>query len=74
MLDNTLPANYESFLINRENLVLPIQIKLSKKPEIFRCIFFAIFESTLNFQFSENKSSLIGQVFPKLLTARDVLI
>ena len=29
---NTLTANYEYSRINRENLPLPIQIKLSKKP------------------------------------------
>ena len=40
---------------NRENLPLPIQIKLSKKPYIFCCIFFAFLESTLNFQCSEKK-------------------
>ena len=74
LLDNTLPANYEISLINRESLVLPVQIKLSKKPEIFWYISFAVFESTLNFQFCENKSILIGHVFQKLLTARDVLI
>ena len=69
-----MPGNYGYSLINRENLVLPIQIKLSKNREIFGEIFFAVFECRLNFQCSEKKSSLIGQVFPKLLSARDVLI
>ena len=32
MLVNTLTANYEYSRSNRENLPLPIQIKLSKKP------------------------------------------
>ena len=50
-----LTANYEYSRSNRENLPLPIQIKLSKKPEIFCCIFFAFLESTLNFQCSEKK-------------------
>ena len=70
---NMLTANCEYSRINRENLPLPIQIKLSKKPELF-AIFFAFLESRLNLQCSENKSSLIGQVFSKLLTPRDVLI
>ena len=32
LLDNRLPGNYEYFRGNRENLHLPIQIKLSEKP------------------------------------------
>ena len=32
LLDNTLTANYEYFQSNRENLHLPIEIKLSEKP------------------------------------------
>ena len=36
--------------------------------------FFAILESELNLQCFEKKMSLIGQVFPKLLTPRDVLV
>ena len=32
LLDNTLTANYEYSRINRENLPLPNQAKLSKKP------------------------------------------
>ena len=69
-----LTANYEYSRSNRENLQLPIQIKLSKKPPIFCCIFFPFLESTLIFQCSERKMSLIGQVFLKLLTPKDVLI
>ena len=74
LLDNTLAANCEYSRINRQNLLLPIQIKLSKKPEIFFQIFSAFFKSTLNLKRSEIKMSLIGQVFPNLLTPRDVLI
>ena len=74
LLDNRLPANCEYSRLNRENLPLQIQIKLSKKPEIFCCVFFAFSESTLNFQCSEKKMSLIGKAILKLLTLRDVLI
>ena len=48
LLVNTLTANYEYSRSNRENLPLPIQINLSKKPYIFCCIFFY-------FQCSEKK-------------------
>ena len=36
MLDNTLIPNYVYSRINRENLRLPTQIKLSKKPWTFQ--------------------------------------
>ena len=49
-------------------------MKLSKKPEIFCCIIFAFFKSTLNLQCFEKKPSLIGQVFLKLMIPRDVFI
>ena len=74
LLDNTLPANYEYSRINRENLPLPIQIKFSKKPEGFCCTFFAFLDSTVNFQCFEKSTSLIGQVFLKLMIPRDVHI
>ena len=35
LLDNTLAANYGYSRSNKENLPLPIQIKLSKKPSFF---------------------------------------
>ena len=40
LLESTLPASYDNSRINRENIPLPIQIKWSKEPEIFCCIFF----------------------------------
>ena len=67
-------ANYENSRSNGENLPSPIQIKLSKKPWTYCRIFFTFLVTTSNFQCSERKMSLIGQVFLKLLTPRDVLI
>ena len=63
---NTLTANYECSRSNRENLPLPIQIKLSKKPSTFCGTFFAVLEFPLNCQCSEKKnephSSSISEV------------
>ena len=70
---NTLTANYECSRIDRENLPLPIQMQLSKKPKNLCGVFFAFLESTLNFQCFEKRMSLIGQVFLKLLTPKYVL-
>ena len=49
---NTLTASYEYSRSNRENLPLPIQIKLSKKHKFFA----AFLESSLNFQCSKKKN------------------
>ena len=60
LFDKTLTANYEYFRSNRENLHLPIEIKLSEKPQKFCCTFFPFFGSKLNVPCSERKKSLIG--------------
>ena len=74
LLVNTLTANYESSRSSRESLQLQIQIRLSKKPSIFSGLFPKFLESTLNFQCSEIKMILIGQIFLKLLTPKNVLV
>ena len=58
-----------------ENLWLPIPMKFSQKLKTYCCFFIAFLESTLNFKhFEKNKKkNLIGQVFLKLLTLKDVL-
>ena len=52
---NTLTANYEYSVSNRENLPLPIQIQLFEKLKVFCCIFIAFLESTLSFERFEKK-------------------
>ena len=54
-LVNTLSANYEYSRSIRENLLLPNQIKLSKKPERFCCNVLNFLESKLNFEGFEKK-------------------
>ena len=49
-----LTANYEYYRI-RENLLLPIQIKLSKRPETFYGNVLNFLESQLNFRGFEKK-------------------
>ena len=66
---NTLTANYEYSRSNTYNLPLPVQMQLSEKLETF---FIAFLESALNFEHFEKKMSLMAQVFPKLLTLKDV--
>ena len=50
VLLNTLTADDEYSRHNRENLPLPIQVQLSKKPNIFFCFFIGFLESALNFE------------------------
>ena len=51
-----------------------VQMHLSQKPKIFSQFFSAFFESGLNFEDFQKKMTLIGYVFPKLSTIKDVLI
>ena len=75
LLDNTLTANYEYFQSNRENLHLPIEIKLSEKLSKFLRDFLPFLRSKLNLPCSEKKKkTFIGLVFLKLLSPKDVLI
>ena len=53
LIDNKLTVNYESSRTNRENLQLPIQIKLSENPAIFCQIFLSFLEFILNLKCSE---------------------
>ena len=50
-------ANDEYTCHNRENLLLELQMKLSKKRKTFCGHFIAFLESTLNFENFEKKSS-----------------
>ena len=54
-LIKTLVANYEYSCSNGENLPLPVQLQLSKKPKTFCCNVIAFFEPTLNFEHFEKK-------------------
>ena len=45
---NRLTVNDKHYLINRENLTQPIQMKLSQKQKIFSEFFFAFLKSLLN--------------------------
>ena len=74
LLINTLTVNYEYSRSIRDNLPLPIHIKLSKKPLIFCGTLLKCLESIWNCQCSAKKTSVIDQVFLKLLTPKYLLI
>ena len=47
---NTLTVNDKHYLLNRDNLTQPIQIKLSQKQKLFSEFFLAFLKSVLNFK------------------------
>ena len=51
-----MTENYKDFCSNRENLPLPIEIQLYKKPETFCGIVVAFLVSRCNFQCPEKKN------------------
>ena len=67
---NTLTPDENYFLCNRENLPIPIQMKLSKELKIFSQFFTALLRSTFNFEYFEKNTSLRGYVFPDLWNAK----
>ena len=72
---NTLTPDDKYALDNSEILKKLIQIGLSNKPKIFSPFFAAVLKSPFNFQhFKKKKMSLRASAFPKLCTAKDVLI
>ena len=50
LLVNTLAADEKYPLLNRDNLTIPIQMQLSKKPETFSDFYAAFLKSRLNFK------------------------
>ena len=63
---NTLSDVDNYCLLYRDNLRQPIQILLSQKQKTFSQFFSAFLKSTLNFEHSQKKMTLIADVFRKL--------
>ena len=71
---NTLSADGEYYLFNRDNLTEPIHMQVYRKQKTFSRFFFAFLKSNLNFEhFQKKKMSLIADVFPKLRTQKNLV-
>ena len=70
---NTLTADDNYSLISRDKWMKTIQMHLSEETKDFFYFFSAVFESALNLEHFQKKMTLIGYVFPKLPTTKDVL-
>ena len=58
MFVNTLTADDQYSLLNRDNLTQPIRTKLSQKRKAFPQFFLAFSKSTLNFEHLQKKDGL----------------
>ena len=58
LLVNTLPADKEYPVLNRDNLTIPIQKQLSKKQKTFSEFFSAFLKSRWNFEHFKKKDDL----------------
>ena len=70
LLVNTLAADLQHPVLNRDNLTIPIQMQLSQKQKTFSQFLCAFLKSLLNFKYFEKKMTARDFVFPKLLTPK----
>ena len=74
LLINTLSGDGKYSLFNRDNLKQAIQMQLSGKQKTFSDLFSPFSESDLNFEhLQKRKMSLIGYVFPKVWTPKNLV-
>ena len=73
MFVNTLTADDQYSLLNRDNLTQPIRTKLFEKQNPFSRFFLAFLKSTLNFEHLQKKMGFIADLFPKLRTPKNVV-
>ena len=70
---NTLTADDKYSLLNRDNLMQPMQMNLSHKQKNFSEHTCKFLKFTLNFEHFQNKITPIAYIFPKLRTPKDGL-
>ena len=70
LLVNTLAADLQKPVLNRDNLTIPIQMQLSQRQKTFLQFFTAFLKCNWNFERFEKKMTLIAFVFSKLRTAK----
>ena len=68
LLVNTLAANENYPVLNRDNLTIPIQMQFSQKQNTFSYFFAAFLKGAINFKYVVKKMTVIDFVFPKLRT------
>ena len=71
---NTLPADEKHYLLNRNNLAQPIQMRLSQNQKTFSQFSFAFLKSLLNYQHFPKKMTLRADVFPELPSPKNMVL
>ena len=67
-----MTADDKDSLLNRDNLTQPIRTPLSQKQKAFSELFVPFSKSTLNFEHSQKKITLMDDFLPKLRTPENV--
>ena len=70
---NTLNGDDKYSLLNRGYLTQPFKMHSSQIEKDFCQLFGSFFKSTSNFEHFQRKMTLIGYVFPKLQTPKDMV-
>ena len=70
---NTLNGDDKYSLLNRGYLTQPFKMHSSQIEKDFCQLFGPFFKSTSNFEHFQRKMTLIGYVFPKLQTPKDMV-
>ena len=70
---NTLTADDKHYLLNRDKLTQRIEMQLSQKKRTFSEFFFAFVISISNFKHLPKKVTLIADVFPEILAAKNMI-
>ena len=74
MFGNTLTVHDKHYLLNRDNLTQPIQIQLSQKKKIFQnFLFFRIFKINSILNISQQKMTLVADVFQQVLAPKNMV-
>ena len=70
---NTLTVNDKNYLLNRDNLTLPIHMQISRKQKTFSQFFFVFLKSIRNFEILTKKDGPRPDVFPEILALKNML-
>ena len=74
MFGNTLTVHDKHYLLNRDNLTQPIQIQLSQKKIFFQnFLFFRIFKINSILNISQQKMTLVADVFQQVLAPKNMV-
>ena len=70
---NRLTSDDKHYLLNRDNLAQLIQMQLYEKQKTFPKFFFPFLKYILNFKHFQKKETLIADVFPEIIVARNMV-